>query len=221
MLGCDSILSSRKGNCEPDQMNSNPFSDILFISSRRDKSHEPQDEDVEVVVSSEFDSLHQKLTELNEAAQSNLTDDLKHSMIAHIATLIEEKIKTTDRCTDCINVFEICKKVEKSYRQKQRPCKSTVDICREADRFLHLQLLKGTINFNTIYYSIINNIEIDHIFVEADFSRHPEHKFYLIRAVIDGYIHIKGTFMARTATKDLHTQSFRYRFRQLVHFYGQ
>lgn len=38
LLGIDSILQSTKGNCEAFQINTNPFSDILFVTSKRDQS---------------------------------------------------------------------------------------------------------------------------------------------------------------------------------------
>lgn len=134
------------------------------------------------------------------------------------------KIKEVDSCEHCLRVFDICKKVNESFLSAKftnKPCISTYQICKEADRFLKLNLLKGNINFKTIYYSIINNIEVEQIFEEADFSKHPEHKLYLIRTIIDGYVRMKGTFMARNASLELHTRVFRQKFKKLVHFYGQ
>lgn len=58
------------------------------------------------------------------------------------------------------------------------------------------------------------------MYKEEDFIQHPDHKLHLIRTVVDGFIAIKGPFMAKTATKDLHSKSFRQKFRKLIHFYG-
>lgn len=224
LLGNSLIRTSRKGNCESTDVDSNPFSNILYVSTKRDKYSTPTDEEIEHVVLNEFETLHQKLSDLNETEESNLTDNLRGYMIAHIANVIEEKIRANDNCDECINVFKICAKVERAFdkpKSDQKPCQSTYAICKETDGFLKLCLLNGNINFNTIYYTILNNIDADQLFKEADFSRHPEHRLYLIRAIIDAYIQIKGTFMARTATLDMHTTQFRWKFNKLIHFYGQ
>lgn len=224
LLGIDPILQSKKGNCEAFQINSNPFSDILYVSSRRDKHTRKSELENEMVVLEEFETLQEKLNDLNASAHSDLTDDLQNLTIAYIANAIEDKIKSTDTCTHCIQVFNSCQKVESSFFGSnfvQRPCSSTYKICKETDQFLKLQLLKGNININTIYYSILNNIDIEQMFNDSDFSSHATHKLYLIRTVVDGYIQIKGSFIARTATQDLHAEKFRFKLRKLIHFYGQ
>lgn len=221
LLGNDLVWTSKKGNCEND-LGSNPFIDILYVSSRRDVySHQQENDDI---VPEEMEQFYYKLNDINRAIQNNLTDDLQPYMIGHVANLIERKILSTDNCEHCVKVLNTCPKLEKTFvssKFTQKPCVSTYKICVEADRFLKLQLLKGNINFNIIYYSIINNIDIEQMFIEADFTLHQGHKFHLIRTIIDGYIQLKGIFMARTATEDLHTQLFRYKFRKLVHFFGQ
>lgn len=221
LLGCDSILLSKRGNCEVFNSNSNPFSDILHVSSKRDKFHEENEEEVELIVASEVDILYEKLSDLSQSGESSLTDDINSYSMAHIASIIEARIKSTENCEACIKVFDECKKAGNVFRVKQSPCVSTYNICKEADRFIRLELLKGNINFKTIYYSIINNIPVEQLYEEADFSRHAEHNFFLIRAVIDLYIHMKGTFIARNATKELHSKLVRHKFRKLIHFFGQ
>lgn len=59
------------------------------------------------------------------------------------------------------------------------------------------------------------------MFAECNFERHPTHKLYLIRTIVDGFVQIKGTFLAKTATESLHAKMFRYKFKKLIHFYGQ
>lgn len=224
LLGCDTVFLSRKGNCEALNINENPFSDILHVSSRRDKHHEQTDQNDEFIVTEEVELLYKKLSDVDACGESSLTDTLRSTTLAHIANLIEERIKRTENCLECVNVFSSCEKMENTFqssRIRQKPCKSTYIICKEADRFMQLQFLKGNFNFNTIYFSIINNISIERMYIEADFSRHSDHKLYLIRAVIDLYIHIKATFMARSNTKEMQSKLLRYKFRKLVHFHGQ
>lgn len=220
LLGIDSIRQSKAGNVEAYQINNDPFSDIIYVSSRRACAKNEND----FIVSADIEKLYGKLDQLNASVQNGLGDDLGNYSIAHISNEIEDKIKSVDTCPHCISVFNTCTKVDASFCAgtfTKRPCLSTFKICQEADRFLKLQLLKGDIDFNIIYYTIINNIEIGEVFKESDFALHASHKHYLIRSIIDGYIHIKGIYIAKTATEELHTQKFRYKFKKLIHFYGQ
>lgn len=224
LLANDSITVSRKGNCESYQTVSNPFTDILFISSRRDKTTDQSEEAVENAVLEEVEQLYEKLADLNACASSELTDDLQFFSIAHIASIVEDKIRSTDNCPKCVKVFDDCEKIAGSVlpRSQHNPCISTYKICREADQFLKLQVLRGEINFKTIYYSILSNLDIEHLYTKHDFIGHPEHRLYLIRTVVEGYIRIKGVFLARTATQELHGGGkMRYQFRKLIQFYGQ
>lgn len=216
LLANDSIFLSRKGNCQVSEMDSNPFSDILFVSSRRDKTNEISDIDDEIVVLQEFDELSKKLDDLHASTSSSLTDELKNYSIAHIASIVESKLKSLDDCIDCIKVFDDCEKVNESFfvsKSIRKPCLSTYKICKEVDAFLKLQVLKGDINFRTIYYSILNNIDVEHMYKESNFVRHPTHKVYLIRAVVDGYIRMKGVYLATRATEDIHKRKIRFKFR--------
>lgn len=221
LLGNDAILVSKKGNCEDCHTNDHPFTDIFFVTSKRDIVNKNADE---FIVPDEIEKIYEKLDSINTCAQSDLTDNLQGHTISHIANLIEQKIKETDQCPECIKVFSECRKVENTFLSSnfdERPCLTSFKICKEADQFMKLQLLRGNINFNTIYYSILNNIDTEQIFVEHDFKNHPTHKFYLIRAIIDGFIRFKGLSIARTATQELHLKDFRHKFRKLIHLYGQ
>lgn len=225
LLGIDTLLQSRKGNCESYQINTDPFSDILYVSSKRKRSMLMTTEDEnEAIVLDEIDELHEKLSKLNACMQNNYSDHLHNFSIAHIANIIEEKIRSVDTCAHCVAVFDGCSKIDDNHfgtMFDRRPCLSTYMICKEADVFLKVQLLKGNINFNTIYYTILNNLEVEKLFDEVDFSLHALHKLYLIRTIVDGYIRIKGLFLAKTTTQELHTRNFREKFKRLLHFYGQ
>lgn len=224
LLANDSIIVSRKGNCESHRTVSNPFADILFISSRRDVTKELSENEEEIAVLEEVELLHEKLADLSANASSELTDDLSNYSIAHIARIIEEKIKEIDKCPDCMKVFDDCEKIADSLlcsNSNKKPCVSTHRICKAADQYLKLELLRGDIKFNTIYYSILSNLDVDRMYIEHDFIAHPEHKHYLIRTVAEGYIKIKGVFLAKTANQELHNEKFRFKFRKLIHFHGQ
>lgn len=224
LLGNDSIMMSQNGNCQAFDLSSNPFTDIHYISSRRDKISQISEADVEITVFEEVETLYQKLADLESSAHSDLTEGLKNHVIIHIANHIEAKIKNIETCENCLKVFQICEKVHETLLNSQliqKPCMSTYNICKEGERFLKLEVLKGDININTILYSIINNITIEQMFVEADFAEHRDHKLYLIRAIIEGFIRIKATHLARSATQDLHSKILRFKLKKLIHFYGQ
>lgn len=225
LLGNDSILVSRKGNCAPLlESNENPFSSILYVSSKRDKCVQRTDDENEVIVSQELEILCEKLNKVNSFAQSELTENLNPFTISHIASVIEEKIKCSSHCEKCINVIAASEKVFDAFlssKFQQKPCTSTYKICLAADRFLKLQLLKGDIHFQTIYYSILNDIDIEKMYDDGDFGQHEDHRLHLIRCVVDGFIQIKGIFLARIATQNLHSKSHRYILRKLIHFYNQ
>lgn len=225
LLGNDSILISRKGNCAPLlESNENPFSSILYVSSKRDKCVQKTDDETEIIVSQELEILHEKLNKVNSTAQSELTEKLKPYMIGHIASVIEEKIKISSHCQKCINVIEASEKVHDTFsspRHQQKPCISTYKICSAADQYLKLQLLKGDIHFQTIYYSILNEIDIENMYQVGDFTQHEDHRLHLIRCVVDGFIQIKGIFMARKATQNLHSKMHRHILKKLIHFYNQ
>lgn len=191
----------------------------MFVTSKRDIVNRHSDE---IIVPEEFEEVYEKLNDINACAQG--TDSLQSHAISYIANVIEKKLKEIDQCAECIKVFSECRKVENTFLSSkftERPCLTSFKICKEADQFMKLQLLRGNINFNTIYYSILNNIDTEHLFVDHDFKNHPTHKLYLIRALVDGYIRFKGLCIARTATQELHLQNFRHKFRKLIHLYGQ
>lgn len=228
LLAIDSVFQSRKGNCQAYQINSDPFSDILYVSSRRDiTTSKPQTEndiEDEDVVLEDIENLYQKIADLNGAAESHLTDDLLTFSIAQIANIIEDKIKTSDTCEHCVAVFDTCARIDESlFRQifTKRPCKSTYTICREVERFMKLELLKGNVKFNTIYYAVLNNIQIEQMFNECDFRLHSSHKLYLIRAVVDGYVRLKGNYLAKEATRKMHPTNLRYIYKKNIHFLGK
>lgn len=106
LLGNDSILVSRKGNCAPLlESNENPFSSILYISSKRDKYVQKRDDENDIFVLQELEILYEKLNKINSSVQSELTENMKPNTIGHIASIIEDKIKISSHCQKCINVF--------------------------------------------------------------------------------------------------------------------
>lgn len=224
LLAIDSVFPSNKRNCDAFQINSNPFSDILYVSSKRALSLPEEQEKNENIVLDEIAEVYQTMTDLYGAAESELTDNLRSFSIAQMANLIEDKIKDSDNCKHCVSVFDTCVKVEESFftgKFSKKPCQSTYIICKETDKFMKIELLKGNIKYYTIYYTILNNIDIEQMFIQSDFKLHPSHRLYLIRAIVDGYIQMKGLQLAKEATQTLHPTNPRYAYKKNVHFMGK
>lgn len=203
-------------------MASKAFSNILFVTSRRARINKNDEDDMYDIIPEELDDLHEKITEIEEKENSVLVDpNLKDISIAHIANVIETRFIEPHRikCEPCKNVFNENQKINKAVKQK--PCESTFSICKETDRYLKFQLLNDDIKINTIYYAIFQQLDVNLLFPDTDFSHDSSHKLHLIRGIIDAYIQIKGTHLAKTATFGLHQQQLRFKLRKLIHYHGQ
>lgn len=222
----DTICTSKTANCYDFNLASKPFSDVFFVSSRRAKINTVEsDYDV---TPEELDDLHIKLSEIEDRERHILIDpNLQNISMAHIANVIESRFSEPHRikCEQCKNVFAENKKTNKTAidtsKLKNIPCESTFSICKEADRFLKGQLLTNDINFNTVYYAIFQQIDLENLFTDTDFSHDNMHKLYLIRGIVDVFIQIKGTYIAKTTTFDLHQNQLRFKLKKLIHYYGQ
>lgn len=104
---------------------------------------------------------------------------------------------------------------------KKKPCQSTYKICKETDRFLKVQFLRQKKYFNAACYAIAKKINVDNLYASTDFSHSLNHKLCLIEMVINAYIQIKGTFLARQANFTREEDNVRARLHKLIHFYGQ
>lgn len=216
------VLPPTRGNCASFDPSSAPFSNILFITSRRAMIN-PNEETDEVT--QELDDLLLRVSELERNHQSSITDPtLSHFTIKHVANVIEERIRNAnDFCKDCSKIFDENDKVEQCFLayNGRRPCMSTYHICKETDRFLKFSIISGEFPFNTIYYAICEQIQDEQLFKNTNFSHNTAHKLHIIRAIIDAYVQIKGTFLAKSANLDTDKQHIRSKLHKLVHVYGQ
>lgn len=220
------IHVSKDANCNLLETDFRPFSDILTISSRR-KIKESTDIDGEIPTCDELNELMITLRELDQINSSALIDNcVKDLSILHIASTIEFKIKNNGNwyCTECMNVFDQNDKVPGpciTIKLNEKPCNDTYKICKEVDRFLHLKLLAGQIKFSTIHYTIMRNIDLGSLYEGTDFKHSVNHKLYLVRAIIDCYIQIKCTYLAKFTTLNCQNQFIRSQCLSLIHYRGQ
>lgn len=216
------ILSSKHSNCNEFVRSSSSISNILNVSSTLVRTDESTDQEI---TPAELEILYQKLFEM-EASTNDASQSLQDHTVAHICCEIEERIAYKGRmyCEHCSNVFEENEKLQnidvcKNYIRK--PCSSTFDICKKADRFLNIELILSSTSFNVITEGIYNDQDIENLFTKTDYTHDPNHKLYLIKMIVDVYILLKLTHSAKTATFDAHTELLRSKFRKLIHARGQ
>lgn len=227
LLAYSTVMYSKFSNCRPTEEVSNPYSNIMSITSRRKTATNLHD--YSQVTEEKIDELYETLNDIQNLDHSKgLTDELEDYTIAHIAGSIEERIKSTKsfNCPACTLIFEENVKVDNSMfinSKSGQPlvCQSTYLICKQANRFLKTELLTGSIAFNVIYHEILKSMDIEALYSGTDFSSHGPHKIFLIRFVIDEYIRIKGTHLAKSATFNERQNSIRVKLHKLMHFLGQ
>lgn len=224
LLVYSTVCTSKRANCYNYEIISEPFSNILFITSRRPTINSLEENDD--CLPEELEEVHAKLIEIEQRERCSLVDyQIMDVSIAYAAKVIENRIDRPHRmyCDTCAKVFIQNKKLTNilGNSQFESPCISTYIICREVDRFLKIELLRGDLKFSTVYCAILEQVDVANLFTATDFSHHHDHKLYLIRAIIDTYIQIKGTYIAKRETFAIHKKSIRQKLNKLIHFYGQ
>lgn len=158
-------------------------------------------------------------------ANGLLNENVSDVSIAHIANMIEARMISSKRyCDDCMVTFQQNEKLQSCYvgrNFKQKPCLSTFRICKETDRFFKVQFLKQKRYFNAAYYAIAQKLNIESLYTRTDFSHNKNHKLCLIEMIINAYIQIKGTYIARQANFTREEEDMRRNLHKLIHFYGQ
>lgn len=101
------------------------------------------------------------------------------------------------------------------------PCRSTFQICKEANRFLKLPLIRSFTNFALFSEAVWNRLDVEDLFSKTDFSHNTEHKTYFIRSIVDVYIQIKGTRLAKIATQEMHQDSLRSKLKKIKYMLRQ
>lgn len=229
LLVCDSVMSSKKINCRAIDLNLGLKSNICNVSSRKciKKSsqilYNENNPEMDKEILDNMSKLYEKMTAMNEFDLNIFDEGLSLITTAHIAYIIEQRFKGVDqmKCQECFAALNEEKYTGKVYENEDAPCQSTVKICAVVEKFMKLQLLRDTENFETIRLAIFNEINIDELFSAINVAHDPSHKLFLIRYVIDSCINIKGTQIAKEATLNEHRKSYRNRFRKLLHYYGQ
>lgn len=221
LLANTAIAYSDRGNCTIEDSVSiyNPYSNISTISSRRHpKAYVIPSEDF---TPDDVDEVLKALDEIEKSGSKSRFTDLNELNIAFIASTIKAKIEGSDKilCDRCNNVFAENEQVHQAFtstNHTRRAYQSTFEICRAADYFLKLEMLKGQFSFDLIRHSIISSLKLETLYCETDFEGHIGHKDSIIEYVVQKYISYKGNYMAKTITFDEFEQKLRRKLTRLV-----
>lgn len=223
LMANTTLLYSRSGNVEATNSLTiyNPYSNISFISSRTKRFPNIEND----VTPDDIDDLLKELANIEALEVTNKLTDLGNYSISHCANIIENRILTSHKfnCELCREVFNENKKLDVAFvssKFKNRPCYDTHIICKAADHFMKLELLKGNINLNVLRSAILFSLDPQSLFSNSTFASHADHKLFLIQFIINEYVRIKGVYMARKTSMDLVQARVRQRLTKLIHFYN-
>lgn len=226
-----SVMLPQSSNCREFDLDTDIslFTNLYFISSKRQQREITIDEEFRKDLIENEKQIYndlQKSEDIN--SNDHLLDDLTGSNIAYMATMIEEKIEKADQfyCQHCKYIFSENPKVNDCYmitKRKERPCITTYNICKTADKFMHLfkQTTAQKNNFNILYYFIFQEIDFSNIFVNSDFSQHLDHKYHIVKCIVNEYIKLKMNQIMRQKTLDNYSQILRKKLTKIIHYSGQ
>lgn len=215
-----------------------PQSNVYTVTSRRPKMDILMD-DVFQSNLKRFETEQENLAALSDltgmAETNHLLEGFADTSIAYASKLIEESIAAGDfNCDCCESIFvENEKLIERSICliPTKTPCQSTYYICRIADKFINMYKpykldpikygKENKYDFRVLYYKIFNNIDYDKIYVNSNFKNHEHHRFYLVKMIVQNYLHMKTAIIARNITYDQYNQIIRSKLTKWIHFQGQ
>lgn len=229
LLCISDIKLSNVSNCQ-DVFYRSVASNILKVSSRKNEAidqtndlNEGLDDDR---LNEESEKLHSYVNQIEE--NGHIFESLNKSSIVYVASKIEERLNGTEfYCEQCKNIFSKNGKVEDKLlvsKKMQRPCKSTFEICKLCDLILmskKTEMFQDGLDFKIIYHLILREIGEMNLFANTDFSNHADHKYYVIRCVIDSFIRIKLTNFAQSTTLKIKGEQVRHYLHKIIHSSGQ
>lgn len=182
----------------------NPYSNITTVSSCLKK----QIHETEQITPDDIENVMKELSEIQQMNNGSALIDLSDITAAYIASTIELKIENSSqyKCVLCKGVFQQNEPVDKAYtaaNHTRRACQSTMDICKTADYFLKLDILKGQFSFSLIQESIISSLNIEGLYPSTNFFEHEHPKIDLIKSILTEYIRYKGNHIATVSALEI------------------
>lgn len=208
-----------KSNCQSLQMQLTTQSVyIYFVSSRRPKLFKNTTADPNFMenFAKEREQICADVAHLEEMDRTlYLTDGFLGASIAYVARRIEEKIEDSFHCEHCKWIFEENDKVVDCFRSSttnRTPCRSTYDICAATDKYIRIHKWNDTSDFKIKYFII---------FQQLDLVNHEEHKFHLIKSIVNEYCRIRGNQLSKKITNEEMREILRKRLNKIVLRHGQ
>lgn len=195
------------------------YSNILNVSSSKKIEKSPSQE-------------HQELDpNMNAPATSHFTSheigDADVAGIVFIANKIEQKLLNSDQihCVSCLDALVANDKV--SHRMcvmtdRLKPCESTFRLCKIIE-FVSQRFKKRTGELSAQFKSsvidvVLNDIDIESLFpVGFDSSHEIEHKQFIIKFIMDSYLHIRNTHNARSMYLSTEKEYLRSKLKKNIH----
>lgn len=199
------------------------ISNVLTISSYKKRATEDDTMDQSEEFNENFMLKYECELLLLSEFNSNAKEDVG---IVHIANEIELRIKNCHQvyCDLCIQVLHDNKKVRDDICigfGKCKPCVSTFQLCKLSDTTMKHLIDTGPGFKNKVYYAILKTILWKNIFPEWIEEHDEDHKHFLIKYIVDEYINIKCSFIAKQKTISLQKKYLRNRLKKLIHHYRQ
>lgn len=196
------------------------YSNISTVTSRRAK----QEKTNIIAVEADFtpDVIEDVLTELNEIqnmSPSSQLIDLSDITTSYIAANIEISIEKKYSCDLCKGVFAQNERVHQAFTSSnhtRKACQSTFEICRAADYFLRLELLKGQYSLKLIQCSILSSLDIAQLYTASNFSDHDHSKRELVDYILIQYIRYKVNYIAKTVSFEQFQENVRRKLSRLI-----
>lgn len=194
--------------------------DILEVSSH--KSNAPVGCATNTI---EFDDPEQmvEITEI-EHQQDNPQKRCYEAAISFVGFEVESRILKSDGCIVCKRMLRENVKLEaENCVGESVPCNSSYVICKLADRAIMQLIDKADNDFNDkIVNFVMREVEFSALYpIDFDGEHDEDHKHFLIRFVINEYIHLKCTFLSKQKNISMHHNYLRHKYRKEIHRAGQ
>lgn len=214
------------------------YSNIYFVSSRRarvtmnEQAYESQKDSIlELIGGPENESIVECDDVDNMHANQHILDGTSHFMNTYIASQIEQKIMKCKsfHCSRCLIVFEENEKSQSidSNVLKWKPCTSTIEICRTAEKFFKFYDIKEPqspqprYDFKVLYCLIFRSMNFDVLYPNSKFECDYNHKYQFVKCIVGQYIGTRATQIARQITLERQGDLVRQQCNRLVNFRGQ
>lgn len=156
-----------------------------------------------------------------------MLDASSEATITFNAGIIEQKVQSVGRfnCNECKQVFSVNEKISDCCIKSAKintPCVSTVLICKIADKYM--RVFKTSIvhfNYQLIYQRIFEDVNFQTIYEKSFESCHESHKQYFVKFIIEEYMRMIATYMAKEFTLNQSKLFFRKKLRKTIHVHGQ